>query len=62
MMLWNIIKDKVVYKQPSTAENLRIIMDVWVTEIIREYSESLVSSMLRRIQAGFDSKRGHTKY
>ena len=50
--MWTIMKDKVAYKQPSSAENLRqAIKDVWVTEITQEYCESLVSSMPRRIQA-----------
>ena len=35
--LWTIIKDKVTYKQSSSAENLgQAIKEVWVTEITQE--------------------------
>jgi len=58
-----ILKDKVAYNQPSSAENLRqSIMEVWDTEIRQEYCEFLVSNMPRRIQAVIDSKGGPTKY
>ena len=41
----------------SPIENLRqAIKEVWVTEITREYCESLVSSMPHSIQAVIDSK------
>ena len=44
--VWTIMKDKVEYKQPSSAENPKqAIQEVWVTEIAQEYCESLVSSM-----------------
>ena len=57
------MKDKVAYKKPSSTENLwQAIKEVWVTEITQKYSESLASSMTRRIQAVIDSKGGHTKY
>ena len=60
---WTIMKDKVTYKQPSSAENLRqAIKDVWVTDITQEYYESQVFRIPRRIQAVTDSKGGHTKY
>ena len=55
--LWTLMKDKVAYKQPSSAENLRLaIKDIWITEITQEYCESLVSSMPHRIQAVTDIK------
>ena len=57
------MKDKVVvYKQPSSVENLRqAIKEVWVTEITHDYCKSLVSSMPHHIHAAINSK-GHTKY
>ncbi|KAI0217548.1 hypothetical protein LSAT2_030687, partial [Lamellibrachia satsuma] len=61
--LWTIMKDKVADKQSSSAQNLKqAIKDIWVTEITREYCESLVYSMPPRIKAVIDSKGGHTKY
>ena len=49
--LWSIKKDKVVYKQPLSTENLRrAVKEVWVTEINEEYCESLVSTISCRIQ------------
>ena len=57
------MKDTAAYQQPPCAESLRqAIMDVWVTEITKEYCESLVSSMPCGIQVVIDSKGGHTKY
>ena len=56
------MKDKVAYKQQSSAEKPRqAIKEVWVTEITQKYRESLVSSMPRRTQTAIDRK-GHTKY
>ena len=57
------MKDKVAYKHPSSADNLReAIKEDWVIEISQEYCKSLESSMPCRIQAVIDSKGGHTKY
>ena len=58
-----IMKDKVTYTPPSTAENLsQALKEVCVIELTQEYCESQVSSMPRRIQAVTDSKEGQTKY
>jgi len=60
---WIIIKHKVAYKQPSSAENLwQAIKEVWDTEITQEYCEYVVSSTPCRIQAVTDSKWGDSKY
>ena len=57
------MKDKVAYRQPSRAKNLRqVIKEVCDTEITHEYCESLVSNMPRRIQTIIDSKGGNTNY
>ena len=57
--LWTIMKDNVAYKQPSSAENPRQVVEVWVTEITQEYGKTLVSNMPRRIRAVINSKEGH---
>ena len=57
--LWTIMKDKVAYKQPLSAED-QAIKEVRVTEVSQEYCESLISSMPRSIQAVIDSKGGHS--
>ena len=41
-----VMKDKVVYKQPPSTQNLRqAIKEVWVTEITQEYWQSLESAL-----------------
>ena len=49
--LWTDMKDKVAYKQPSSAENLKQpVKEVLVSEIIQAYLEYLISSKPHRIQ------------
>ena len=61
--LWTNMKNKVSEKQPlSGAELLKAIKEVWVKEIFKEYCQSLIESMLRRIKAVIKNRGGHTKY
>ena len=60
--LWTLMKNKVSEKQPtSDAKLVKIIKEVWVKEISKEYCQSLSDSMPRRIEAVIKNK-GHTKY
>ena len=55
---WTIMKDMVAYKQPSSAENLRLVIKkMWVTEITRSTANSWYQAC--RVAS---SKGGHTKY
>ena len=61
--LWEILKNKVAEKQPSSAGALNhAIKEVWVKEISRDYCEKLICSMPKRIHAVIKNKGGHTKY
>ena len=57
------MKNKVSEKQPASgAELVKVIKEVWVKEISKEYCQSLIDSMPRRIEAVIKNKGGHTKY
>ena len=57
------MKNKVSEKQPTSgAELAKVIREVWVKEISKEYCQSLIDSMPRRIEAVIKNKGGHTKY
>ena len=61
--LWTLMKNKVSEKQPTSgAELVKVIKKVWVKEISKEYCQSLIDSMPRRIEAVIKNKGGHTKY
>ena len=61
--LWDILKDKVADKQPTSAKHLQeVIKESWVKDLTREYCSTLVASMPRRLQAVIEAKGGHTKY
>ena len=61
--LWTNMKNKVSEKQPlSGAELVKAIKEVWVKEIFKEYCQSLIESMPRRIKAMIKNRGGHTKY
>ena len=61
--LWTLMKNKVSEKQPTSgAELVKVIKEDWVKEISKEYCQSLIDSMPRRIEAVIKNKGGHTKY
>ena len=61
--LWTLMKNKVSEKQPTSgAELVKVIKEVRVKEISKEYCQSLIDSMPRRIEAVIKNKGGHTKY
>ena len=61
--LWTNMKNKVSEKQPlSGAELVKPIKEVWVKEIFKDYCQSLIESMPRRIKAVIKNRGGHTKY
>ena len=61
--LWTNMKNKVSEKQPlSGTELVKVIKEVWVKEISKEYCQSLIKSMPRRIKAVIKNRGGHTKY
>ena len=60
--LWTNMKNKASEKQPSSGTELvNAIKEVWVKEISKEYCQSLIKRMTRRIKAVMRSRR-HTKY
>ena len=61
--LWTELKDKVSERQPSGAPELaRVIKEVWVREILKEYCQSLIDSMPRHMEAVIRNKGGLKKY
>ena len=61
--LWTNMKNKVSEKQPlSGAESVKAIKEVWVKKICKEYCQSLIESMSRRIKAVIKNRGGRTKY
>ena len=55
------MKNKVSEKQPTSgAELVKVIKEVWVKEISKEYCQSLIDSLPRRIEAVIKNKGGHT--
>ena len=61
--LWTNMKNKMSEKQPfSGAEMVKAIKEVWVKEISKDYCQSLIESMPRRIKAMIKNRGGHTKY
>ena len=61
--LWTLMKNKVSEKQPTSgAELVKVIKEVRVKEISKEYCQSLIDGMPRRIEAVIKNKGGHTKY
>ena len=58
-----ILKKKAADRHPASLEDLvKVIKDVWMTEITPEYCENLVKSMRKRIQAVIKTKGYLTKY
>ena len=61
--LWNLMKNKVLEKHPSSLDALQTaIKEVWVREISANYCCKLVDSMPRRLQEVIKSKGSDTKY
>ena len=61
--LWTNMKNKVLAKQPlSGAKLVKAIKEVGAKEISKEYCQSLIESMPRRIKAVIKNRVGHTKY
>ena len=61
--LWNILKNKVSEKKPTSLEDLKeCIKRVWCTEITPDMCKSLVESMPRRIAAVLQNGGKHSKY
>ena len=61
--LWTNMKNKVFEEQPlSGAELVKAIKEVWVNKISKEYCQSLIESMPRRIKALIKNRGGHTKF
>ena len=60
---WMILKKKDADRHPvSLADLVKVIKDVWITEITPGYCENLVKSMPKRIQAVIENKGYPTKY
>ena len=60
---WMILNKKVADRHPaSLADLVKVIKDVWMTEITPEYCENVVKSMPKRIQAVIKNKSYPTKY
>ena len=60
---WTNMKNKVSEKQSlSGAELVKAIKEVWVKEVSKEYCQSLIESMPRRIKAVIKNRGGHTKH
>ena len=60
---WTNIKNKVSEKQPlSGAELVKAIKEAWLKEISKDYCQSLIESMPRRIKVVIKNREGHTKY
>ena len=60
--LWEILKQKVADKQPSSGKALvDTIKNVWVTELSGEYCRNLSTSMPRRVHAVIESRGGPTR-
>ena len=58
-----ILKKNVADRHPvSLADFVKVIKDVWITEITPEYCENLAKSMPKRIQAVIKNKGYRTKY
>ena len=61
--LWTNMKNKVSLKQSlSGAKMIKAIKEVWVKEISKEYCQSLIERMPKRIKAVIKNRGGHTKY
>ena len=61
--LWEILKNKVADKQPSSAKDLEdATKEVWIRELSPDYCCTLAESMLRRLEIGIKNNGGHTKY
>ena len=61
--LWTLMKNKISEKQPTSgAELVKVIKEVCVKEISKEYCHSLIDCMPRRIEAVIKNKEGHTKF
>ena len=57
------LKNKVSERQPSSVPELAgVIKEVWVREISKEYCQSLIKSVPRRMAAAIRNKGGHTEY
>ena len=61
--LWEVLKNKVADKQPSSAKHLKdAIKEVWICELSSAYCRTLVESMPRRLEMVIKNNGGHTKY
>ena len=61
--LWEVLKNKVADKQPSSAKDLEdAIKEVWICELSPAYCRTLVESMPRRLEMVIKNNGGHTKY
>ena len=60
--LWTNMKKKCRKTKKSGAELVKAIKEVWVKEISKEYCQSLIKNMPRRIKAVIKIRGGHTKY
>ena len=63
--LWTVLKNKVSERQQLRcyAKTLeQAIKEVWLREMTTEYCQSLVESMLKRLEAVIKAKDGPTRY
>ena len=61
--LWEVLKNKVADKQPSSAKDLKDdIKEVWIRELSPAYCRTLVESMPRRLEMVIKNNGGHMKY
>ena len=61
--LWEVLKNKVADKQPSSAKDLKdAIKEVWIRELSPAYYHTLVESMPRRLEMVIKNNDGQTKY
>ena len=61
--LWTNMKNNVSEKHTlSGAELVKAIKEVWVKEISKEYRQSLIESMPKKIKTVINDRGGHTKY
>lgn len=60
--VWKILKDKVAAKQPTAANLIQCIKEVWCSEITEEYCQELIASMPKRMAAIIDARGYFTKY
>ena len=60
--LWTNMKNKVSKEQPPfDAELVKVMKEVWVKEISKEYCQRLIKRMLKRMEAVIKNRKGHNK-